>query len=129
MRRRAGELMDANYALALEKLSRGEPLTPELVEFHLFRNFVAAQERYQMEPYAGPLVLFRATQDADMQYLGAGKTLGWSRHVQGAIRVRDVAGSHASMMLEPGVSQLIKALAKELALLDKTSAHTRSQAA
>ena len=129
VRRRAGELEDANYALALEKLSRGEPLTPELVEFHLFRNFVAAQERYQMEPYAGPSVLFRATQDADMQYLGAGKTLGWSRHIQGAIRVRDVAGSHTSMMLEPGVSQLIKALAKELAVLDADPENARTQTA
>ncbi len=114
-RRRKGKLADAQYAQALERLARGEPLPPELVEFHLFRNFVAAQERYHPEPYDGAMVLFRAAQ-ADTQYLGAGKALGWEEHISGEIRVAQIAGSHFSMMAEPGVSQLIDALSSELRL-------------
>jgi acyl transferase domain-containing protein/thioesterase domain-containing protein/acyl carrier protein len=127
-RRRRGKLMETNYALALEKLARGEPLPPELVEFHLFRNFVAAQHRYVPAPYAGSLVLLRAL-DADTEYLAAGSKLGWEQHITGKIRVTAIAGSHFSMMAEPGVSQLIKALEKELALLDAHPESPHSKAA
>ncbi|MBA3773463.1 MAG: SDR family oxidoreductase [Ramlibacter sp.] len=116
-RRRKGKEADATYALALERLARGEPLPPELVEFHLFRSFVAAQSRYQPAPYDGDVVLFKATQ-ADTQYLGAGDTLGWEEHISGDVRVTTIAGSHFSMMAEPGVSQLIDAVQRELDLLD-----------
>jgi acyl transferase domain-containing protein/thioesterase domain-containing protein/acyl carrier protein len=127
-RRRRGKLMEANYALALEQLARGEPLPPELVEFHLFRNFVAAQHRYVPAPYAGSLVLLRAM-DADTQYLAAGCRLGWEQLITGPIRVTAIAGSHFSMMAEPGVTQLIKALEKELALLDVHPESPHSKAA
>ena len=114
-RRRRGKLMNVRYAVALEKLARGEPLPPELVEFHLFRNFVAAQERYQPEPYQGGMVLLKAS-EADTQYLGAGDTLGWQEHILGGVRVTGVPGSHFSMMAEPGLSELIAVLRRELGL-------------
>jgi thioesterase domain-containing protein len=116
-RRRRGKQAEVTYSLALERLARGEPLPPELVEFHLFRNFMDAQARYQPAPYGGSMVLFKATQ-ADTQYLGAGDDLGWSEHISGQIRVTTIAGSHFSMMAEPGVSELIEALKKEIDLLD-----------
>ena len=127
-RRRRYKQDNATYALALERLARGEPLPPELVEFHLFRNFVAAQERYQPAPFDGSIALFKATQ-ADTQYLGAGDTLGWDEHISGAIRVTRIAGSHFSMMAEPGVSQLIAAFRKELDLLDGDPKSPRSRVA
>ncbi|MBE7941751.1 MULTISPECIES: type I polyketide synthase [Ramlibacter] len=114
-RRRAGRLADAQYAQALERLARGEKLPPELLEFHLFRNFVAAQSRYTPERYAGDVVLFRASQ-ADTQYLGAGDALGWEAHVQGTLRVYRVPGSHFTMMSEPGVSVLVERLREVLGL-------------
>jgi thioesterase domain-containing protein/acyl carrier protein len=117
-RRRHGKLVDVQYGVALEKLARGEPLPPELVEFHLFRNFVAAQERYQPEPYEGDIVLFKAS-EADNQYLGAGHTLGWEEHIRGDIRVTGIRGSHFSMMAEPGISELVAALRRELGLADE----------
>ena len=127
-RRRKGKQADATYALALERLARGEPLPPELVEFHLFRSFVAAQERYQPAPYDGDMVLFKATQ-ADTQYLGAGDRLGWDEHIGGEIRVTTIAGSHFSMMAEPGVSELIAAFKKELDRLDGDPRPPRSRVA
>jgi thioesterase domain-containing protein/acyl carrier protein len=120
-RRRKGKEADAVYAQALERLARGEPLPPELVEHHLFRNFVAAQARYTPQPYGGDIVLFKASQ-ADTQYLGAGRALGWEEHVRGTIRVTEVAGSHFTMMSEPGVSQLIDGLRVELGLAERPRA-------
>ncbi|MBG9390065.1 type I polyketide synthase [Caenimonas aquaedulcis] len=116
-RRRRGKEMQTQYTLALEKLSRGEPLPPELVEHHLFRNFVTAQAQYRPEIYEGDVVLFKAT-ESEMQYLNAGRTLGWEEHVKGDIRVTDIAGSHFSMMAEPGVSELIEGIRRELDRVD-----------
>ncbi len=127
-RRRRGKLMEKNYGLALEKLSRGEPLHPELVEHHLFRNFVAAQALYQPQPYDGAVALFKAT-EGEMQYLNAGRHLGWDEHVRGEIRVTDIAGSHFSMMAEPGVTQLIEALRRELAAADEKPLHPQTRVA
>jgi thioesterase domain-containing protein/acyl carrier protein len=127
-RRRRGKLAQATYAQALERVRRGEPLPPELVEFHLFRSFVAAQDRYYPEPYEGSMALFKASQ-ADTQYLGAGESLGWDEHILGDIRVTEIGGSHFTMMAEPGVSELIEAFRKELALVDENPLHPRTQAA
>jgi acyl transferase domain-containing protein/thioesterase domain-containing protein len=123
-RRRKGREGQALYAQALERLARGEPLPPELVEHHLFRNFVDAQSRYTPPPYDGDIVLFRAMQ-AETQYLAAGATLGWNEHVRGAIRVVEVTGSHFTMMSEPGVSQLIEGLSVALGLKDQPPTQPR----
>ena len=122
-RRRRSQLMNIQYAQALEKLSRGEPLQPEMVEFHLFRNFMAAQERYEPEPYQGRVVLFKASQ-ADTQYLFAGDMLGWENRIHGGIRVAGVPGSHKSMMAEPGLSKLIAVLREELGLGEDSDSWT-----
>ncbi len=127
-RRRRHREMVAAYQLAVEKVARGEQLPPELVEFHLFRNFVAAQARYQPARYDGSIALFRAS-TSDSQYLASGRTLGWEHSIRGEIRVTRIAGSHLSMMAEPGVSQLIEALRKELAVLDGYPDTPQSQVA
>ncbi|MES2634789.1 MAG: beta-ketoacyl synthase N-terminal-like domain-containing protein [Pseudomonadota bacterium] len=112
-RRRRNQQAQASYAQALERLARGEPLPPELVEFHLFRNFINAQSQYSPSPYEGDMVLFKA-RESDTQYLGSGDRLGWEEHVTGEIRVVEIQGSHFSMMAEPGVSELTHALRAEL---------------
>jgi thioesterase domain-containing protein/acyl carrier protein len=114
-RRRKGREGDVLYAQALERAARGEPLPPELVEHHLFRNFIDAQSRYTPAAYEGDVLLFRAAQ-AETQYLAAGPTLGWDEYVKGALRVVEVTGSHFTMMSEPGVSQLIDGLRVRLKL-------------
>ncbi|MES2784438.1 MAG: beta-ketoacyl synthase N-terminal-like domain-containing protein [Pseudomonadota bacterium] len=112
-RRRRNKQAEASYAQALERLARGEPLPPELVEFHLFRNFMNAQSQYWPQPYDGDVALFKA-RESDTQYLGAGDKLGWDEHVTGDIRVVEIQGSHFSMMAEPGVTELTHALRIEL---------------
>jgi thioesterase domain-containing protein len=117
-RRRNGRKAAGEYAAALQRLAHGEPLPPEMLEHHLFNNFVDAQSRYTPQPYAGDIVLFRAAQ-AETQYLASGPALGWQAHVRGAIRVVGVPGSHFSMMSEPGVTQLVDGLRVELGLADR----------
>ncbi|MDB5929498.1 MAG: amino acid adenylation domain protein, partial [Polaromonas sp.] len=114
-RRHEGELLDASYAQLSEKFGSDESLKLEYIEYHLFRNFLAAQKRYRPEPYPDALVMFRATQEAGMACLHAGKSLGWQAHVQGSIRVLDMASTHLFMLQEPGLSQLVDALRHELA--------------
>lgn len=116
-RRRRGREMQRSYQLALEKLARGEPLPPELVDFHLFRNFTDAQANYRPAPYEGDVVLLKAGL-AETVYLYAGETLGWKDHVRGQVRVEPISGSHFTMMAEPGVSEVIEAVRRELMRLD-----------
>ena len=118
-RRTQGKMDQVNYKIALEQLSRGEPLPPELVDFHLFRNFITAQSLYKPAPYDGSIVLFRAT-EGDMQYLDAGNALGWESCVRGDIQVTSIVGSHFSMMSEPGVSELIGGFKTSLALINSS---------
>jgi acyl transferase domain-containing protein len=116
-RRRRGREMERSYQVALEKLARGEPLPPELVDFHLFRNFTDAQARYKPEAYDGDVVLLKAAL-AETLYLYAGPTLGWSEHVSGNVRVEQISGSHFSMMADPAVSEVTEAIRRELMRLD-----------
>lgn len=116
-RRRRGREIEVRYTQALEQLARGEPLPPELVDFHLFRNFVAVQARYDAKPYPGDMVLFRA-RESEMQYLQAGAALGWEAHIEGGIGTQMVDGSHFSMMSEPGLTQLAQGIRAELERVD-----------
>lgn len=116
-RRRQGARDRASHAFALEKKARGEPLPPELADSHLYSNFITAQARYRPRPYPGAMVLFKA-RDCDTLYLHAGSCLGWQVHVQGEIRVTCVAGSHQSMLTDPGLSEVAQGLRHELDRLD-----------
>ena len=111
------ELANANNVLAEEKLLRGEWLSPELVEPHLFYNIVLAQNKYRPEPYHGPMVLFKAS-DATTQYLHAGDFLGWKDHIADHIKVIRIAGSHDSIMVNPQLARLAAAVQKELGKAD-----------
>ncbi len=124
-RRRRNKHAEASYAQALERLARGEPLPPELVEFHLFRNFINAQSQYWPQAYDGDIALFKA-RESDTQYLGAGDKLGWDEHVSGEIRAVEIQGSHFSMMAEPGVTELTHALRGELERATRRAGSARS---
>ncbi|HYF42674.1 MAG TPA: SDR family NAD(P)-dependent oxidoreductase [Ramlibacter sp.] len=126
-RRRRHQQMEESYKVALEKIKRGETLTPELVDYHLFRNFVAAQAQYRAGRYEGPVVLFKAAQ-AETLYLHAGPRLGWEESVAGDIHVAQIPGSHFSIMAEPGVSALVEGFRRELARLDSGGAQASSPA-
>ncbi len=87
------------------KLRRGEWLSPELTELHLFNRVLHAQNRYLPQRYEGDIVLFKA-KDATPQYLLAGQTMGWTAYVDGEIKVFDIPGSHNSMMQGTNLKKL-----------------------
>ena len=111
--RHAGHALETSHVQALQRLASGAWLTPELVEPYLFRHIVTVQGRYKPASYNGPIVLYKASQ-ATMQYLNAGKFLGWQAHIDGHIKIIGIPGSHNSMMQEPGLSDLGTALKIEL---------------
>ena len=116
-RRRTTRQEKDNHTLAMQQLSTGDALPPELASARLFSHFVTAQERYQTPVYDGSMVLFRA-QQGYTPYLNAGPQLGWQAHLRGTIRVVEIPGSHVSMLSEPGLSQLAQGLQQELARAD-----------
>ncbi|MBK8256670.1 MAG: AMP-binding protein [Polyangiaceae bacterium] len=67
-----------------------------------------ASEAFLPEPYDGDVVIFRSK----LQPPGAepNPTLGWSNVVRGNIRVVELPGMHATMVLEPRVRFLVEAL-------------------
>jgi acyl transferase domain-containing protein/thioesterase domain-containing protein len=116
-RRRTAQQEKANHSLAMQQLSTGNALPPELASARLFSHFVTLQERYQTPVFDGPMVLFRA-QQGYTPYLNAGPQLGWQAHLRGDIRVVEIPGSHVSMLSEPGLSKLTQGLRQALARAD-----------
>jgi thioesterase domain-containing protein len=74
-----------------------------------------ALRAYRPGKLRAPLVLFRAeTQPPRLSNLAAGFTLGWDELAEGGVQVRVVPGDHLSMITEPFVRHLAKALSDEL---------------
>ena len=111
--RNSGQRLQDDCQLIEDKLGRGEWLSPELTELHLFNRVLQAQSRYAPERYADSILLFQA-EDATTQFLQGGPLMGWEAYVEGAIRVFRIPGSHNSMMQGPGLQKLALMLNREL---------------
>jgi thioesterase domain-containing protein len=83
------------------------------------RAFRGALARYELQPYAGRVVLFRPKLEVAYD-LGNGRLLdhdreyvfednGWTPYV-GSLDVLEVPGDHDSMVLEPNVRVLVRKL-------------------
>ena len=119
--RKSGKQLEDDCLLIEEKLRRGEWLSPELTELHLFKQIVEAQNRYAPARYVDGIVLFKA-EDATTQYLQGGRHLGWEAYVEGGIRVFRIPGSHNSMMQGPGLKKLALMLDRELVQRERMGA-------
>jgi acyl transferase domain-containing protein/thioesterase domain-containing protein len=76
--------------------------------------FYAAQLRYAPPPYAGDLVLFRAT-NAAAPYLRAGPMLGWQKHVGGQIEAIPTTAWHETIFEQPSIDLVMAEVARRLA--------------
>jgi thioesterase domain-containing protein len=119
-RRRNAQREKVSHTLAMQLLSTGNVLPPELASVYLFGHFVTVQASYQTPAYDGPVVLLRA-QHGYTPYLNAGPQLGWQAHLRGNIRVVEIPGTHVSMLSEPGLSVLVNGLRQELVRADAQS--------
>jgi thioesterase domain-containing protein/acyl carrier protein len=90
-----------------------KPKKPGQIE--LYEANMRALRAYRPGKLRAPLVLFRAeTQPLRLSNLAAGFTLAWDELVEDGVRVRVVPGDHLSMITEPFVRHLAKALSDEL---------------
>jgi thioesterase domain-containing protein/acyl carrier protein len=67
-----------------------------------------ASEQYVPQPYAGPVTLFRATEQA--HGIIPEPTLGWGKVAVGGLEILDVPGHHGAIIREPRVQFLAEKL-------------------
>ena len=73
-------------------------------------NYVALV-RYQVRPFAGRMILFRA---AEQEFAGGAQDLGWSDTFTHGVEILDIPGDHERIFLEPGIDHLAKAIRRAL---------------
>jgi amino acid adenylation domain-containing protein len=96
----------------------GRAVPPALRDSWLTHRFISALRKYRAMPYAGQLAVLRATDDPTLAAVGS--DLGWRLAAEGALIVRDVPGDHASVMHEPNVDVLSRALEESVASAEQT---------
>jgi thioesterase domain-containing protein len=85
--------------------------TPEELWMHQFvMANVRAADAYQAEPYEGRLVVFRAADELFDAPEAISSGLGWASVAAGRLDVIEVPGKHISMLAEPAVAELARAL-------------------
>ncbi|MBB5850246.1 SDR family NAD(P)-dependent oxidoreductase [Amycolatopsis umgeniensis] len=120
-----GELVelgdDDQIRLVIDRLAARVPGMGQGVLRHQYESYVDARvaERYEPEPYAGPVLLMRAqephplTTTLDPRYLRTDDALGWDAFCADLEVVR-VPGDHLSMIDPPHVEVVAAALAARL---------------
>jgi thioesterase domain-containing protein/acyl carrier protein len=92
---------------------RLEDLPDELVQVE--RANVQAARNYKPKPYAGKVVIFRATEQP--KGIVEDLTLGWGKIQIADFSVVDVPGHHGSILVEPRVAALAEALNEQIGLV------------
>jgi amino acid adenylation domain-containing protein/FkbM family methyltransferase len=95
----------------------------------LSREHGKTAARYEPRPYAGDVVLFRASQQLN-GLLGSSPLLGWERILTGNVDICEIAGHQQNLLHMPRVAQIARELARRLhaAQLDAESgAQSESQ--
>jgi acyl transferase domain-containing protein/thioesterase domain-containing protein len=111
-RQRTSEAEQQDIDIA-RHLARGEPIPFNLRERYLWRNFELAQAAYQVKPWNGRAMLFRAAEL--VHYLeDHGPAYGWDRDVLGGVDVTMIPGDHATLLLGANAEILVTALGKEI---------------
>jgi len=98
-------------------LARGEGIPFHLRERRLWRNFEQAQALYQVRPWDGKAILFRA--EELVHYLeDRGPSYGWDSDVRGGVEVLRIPGNHSTLMLGANAEMLVTTLS---AAIDRVS--------
>ncbi|MBX2977650.1 MAG: amino acid adenylation domain-containing protein [Flavobacteriales bacterium] len=90
------------------ELAQGHKLSPRLRHFHIIDTYDRAVNAYSPSPMDGPITVFKARNS-----WGA-ETMGWNELTKGQLEVNVVPGDHYSMIKEPHVKELVKALASSM---------------
>lgn len=92
---------------------RGDDLPLDAIEFKISRHFANVQRKYEVTGYPGDIVIMRAM-EAGLFFTRGGKQLGWQDHVSGSIEVIEFDCSHATMVSEPTIGEVAKAIRRHL---------------
>lgn len=80
------------------------------LELQIFKHRVLAVERYPMQPYSGPITLFRASQrDAFEHAQASGELLadlGWGKFAMQPLEIYTIPGYHDTLLEEPAIRML-----------------------
>ena len=85
-------------------------------------NLGRVERTYRPPPYSGDAVVYRT---AEMARWTGSDSLGWERHVGGSLEICRVPGDHLSMLLEPNVQSLARAMAAHLRAVQGAAADRR----
>jgi thioesterase domain-containing protein len=103
-----------------------EPNAKKPGQTELYETNMKALRAYQPGKLRAPLTLFRAeTQPLKLSYLAADFRLGWGELAEGGVEVRVVPGDHSTVLTEPLVRHLAKALSDELDAAQEVPPHKR----
>ena len=94
----------ANRMLYRHVLRHGRMIPTQRFNPALLAN-LDALEGYRPQPYAGGMLLIRATAEAPAAGVDP-ETMGWARLVRGPCTVRDVAATHLGMFHPPHVAEV-----------------------
>ncbi len=115
--RRTWDMVCARVALARDHMIGKRPTElsrlPKLYIFEALRiEHGKALRKYVPRPYAGDVVLFRASKQ--LSGLRADECLGWKPFFNGGFEVCEVPGHQQNLMLEPNVRRLAKEINSRL---------------
>jgi thioesterase domain-containing protein len=91
----------------------GRPLPAALREVKLTGAFLAAADRYRIEPLDVPMVLFAAGERPGPS-AGVAPDLGWGEFAAAGLDLRVAAGTHDDLVREPHVDSLARVLREVL---------------
>jgi thioesterase domain-containing protein/acyl carrier protein len=89
----------------------------EIIGEKALEAFMRAQARYKPSAFDGNIVLFRAS-EAELMFLRAGWTLGWSSLVRGNVEVHEVYATHQSVFQPQSIEVIASVLNAKLNALD-----------
>ncbi len=90
-----------------ELVRRGEPMPAELRDRHLSVSFGHAASQYIPKPWSGEATLLRA-EDVSYVHRAGGAAYAWDKLMR--VHVVQTPGNHATLLLEPNASVLVRTL-------------------
>ncbi|USG59767.1 SDR family NAD(P)-dependent oxidoreductase [Sneathiella marina] len=90
-------------------LDSGETIPDELLGRRMTQAYLAAENRYSPNDYAGDILLFKGA-EASVDFLRAGPDLGWGKWVSGNIEIQEFECDHFNMMIDPTIGEIGKIL-------------------
>jgi non-ribosomal peptide synthetase component F/thioesterase domain-containing protein/acyl carrier protein len=90
---------------------------PEQYDKWLLEYLKSTTNRYEPQPYPGPITLFRSTGEPTGWMFDP--LAGWGRYAQGGVELAMVEGNHFTMFQDPGASQMAERMAPLIAAAER----------